>query len=156
MQVLKRIAEASVWAPNGITAADWRFRGIFRWVLPLANLAFAYFGFVGFANGVGSVQHAAGDMWQLWWSGGIAFTSILCFIGVSFPKLWLLELCAKILMVSLVGSYISLYLSRGIDDPQVTALAGLITILIYLPIWRIGDLAVVAWQHGFLRKKPTA
>lgn len=154
--MLKRIAEASVWAPDGVSAADWRFRGIFRWVLPLANLAFAYFGIVGFLNGVGSVQDAAGSAWQLWWSAGITITSVLCFIGVAFPRLWLLELIAKILMVSLVASYIGLYLSRGAHDPQVTAFAGLITVLIYLPIWRIGDLGVIAWRHGFLRKKPRA
>lgn len=145
---MKRILNATVWAPNGVSAADWRFRGIFRFVLPTTDLLFLWFGVVGWINGVGSVQAAAGNVWQTCWSAGIALSALVAFVGVAFPKLWAVELGAKIVLIALVTGYVALYLARGVTDPNVTALAGLIVILILLPVWRLADLGRVAWLRS--------
>lgn len=146
--MLKRLIAATVWARAGVPARDWRFRGIFRFVLPLTDLLFIWFGAVGWNNGVGSVEQAAGGAWQTWWSAGVTLAAVGCLLGVAFPLLWSLELGARIVLVGLVSGYIALTLSRGLEDPNITALAGLEVILILLPVWRIGDLGFVAWQRG--------
>lgn len=147
---MRALWRASVWGPSGVRPEDWRFRGIFRFVLPLTDVFFLWFGGVGWNNGIVSVTEAAGATWQTWWSAGIALSALTAFVGVSFPRLWLVELCGKIPLVGLVSAYVALYLGRGFSDPNVTALAGLICILILLPVWRIGDLGFTAW----LRKTP--
>lgn len=146
--MFKRIRDATVWASAGVPAESWRFRGIFRFVLPLTDLLFLWFGVVGWVNGVGPVQHAAGAHWQMWWSLSVALAAAAAFVGVAFPKLWALELSAKIVLIGLVSGYLAIFLTRGITDPHVTAVAGLETILILLPVWRVGDLGFVAWQRG--------
>lgn len=140
MHLLKRIARASVWAKDGIKPEHWRFRGIFRVVLPLSNVLFLWFGVVGVTRSVGSVAEAAGSNWQTFWSLGLAIAAVGCFVGVSFPKLWALEAIAKAVLVGHVSVYLALHLSRGLHEPSVTATAGLMLVLILLPIWRLGDL----------------
>jgi hypothetical protein len=139
----------TIWHRNAVSASDWRFRGIFRFVLPLTDLFFLWFGIVGWYNGVQSVQEANGDGWQEWWSLGIAVSAAGALVGVSFPRLWGVELLAKINLVGLVSGYVALMLARGLHEPNVTAVAGLIVILILLPIWRVSDLGKIAsrwWQ----------
>lgn len=148
MNLLTRIAAASVWARNGVPAKDWRFRGVFRFVLPLTDVFFGYFGTVGWAKGVASVQAAAGHEYATWWSGGIALAAFAALIGVSFPRLWSVEIVAKVLLIGLVSSYVALFLARIVTDFHASASAGLVVILILLPIWRVGDLGYVAWQRG--------
>lgn len=150
--LLRRIAKATVWAPGGIRPEDYRYRGIYRFVLPATDLLFLYFGIVGWHNGIRSVEQAAGEHWQTWWSLGIAASALVAFIGVTFPRLWVVEVCGKIPLVSLVGMYVALFLSRGVNDTKVTATAGLIMILILLPLWRISDLGFEAWQAKRARR----
>lgn len=152
MHLLKRIARASVWAKDGIKPEHWRFRGIFRVVLPLTNVLFFWFGFVGVTRSVGSVAEAAGSSWQTFWSLGIAVAAVACLLGVSFPRLWAVEALAKAVLVGHVSVYVALYLTRGIHEPSVTATAGLMVILILLPIWRLGDLGL-EWSERKARKK---
>jgi hypothetical protein len=146
--IIRRLLNATVWARAGVPASAWRFRGIFRFVLPVTDLLFLWFGIVGWRNGIASVSLAAGNVWQLYWSAAIALTAFASLVGVSFPRLWAVELGARIPLVGLVAGYIALSLGRGLTDPNVTALAGLEVILILLVIWRVGDLGFVAWQHG--------
>jgi hypothetical protein len=120
---------------------------LFRVVLPLTDLLFMYFGVVGFHNGIGSVQEAGGQAWQAWWSGGIALSAVVAFFGVAFPALWRIEVVGKIALISLVTYYVALFLARGVDDTNVTATAGLMVILILLPIWRLADLGYTAWKQ---------
>lgn len=142
--MLKRIAKASVWAKGALPEVERRYWGLYKWCFPIVDLLFVFFGVVGWANGVASVQEAASASWQTSWSAAIAVTALAAFVGVAFPKLWALELVAKLLLISLVSMYVALYLLRGTLDPNVTAMAGLICSLIVFPTWRLGDLAVVA------------
>lgn len=143
-----RLAAATIWSRNGVSAADWRFRGLFRFVLPLTDLFFLYFGVVGFIGGVSSVQHAAGHTWAACWSIGIAASALGAMIGVAFPKLWAVELGAKIVLIGLVSAYVALFAAKIITDFHTSASTGLVLILILLPVWRVGDLGVVAWKRG--------
>lgn len=143
--MLKRIARASVWARDGVPAEYWRFRGIFRFVLPLTDVFFLFFGAVAWNNGLTSVARAAGHEWQTWWSAGIALAALVALVGVSFPRLWVVELCGKVPLIGLVSVYLFVLLRNGIQDPQVLATSGLIVILILLPIWRIADLGYESW-----------
>lgn len=131
----------TVWHRRGVPPSAWRFRGIFRYVLPLTDLFFLWFGIVGWNNGVRSVIEATSVQWQTWWSLGIAVSAAGAFVGVALPRLWRIELASKVVLIGLVSAYIALFLLRGSEDPLVAATAGLIVILILLPIWRVLDLS---------------
>lgn len=150
MHLLKRIARASVWAKGALPEEERRYWGLYKWCFPLADALFFYFGVIGWRNGVASVQEAASVDWQTTWSAAVAAAALFAFMGVGFPKLWSVELVSKLALVSLVAMYVALYVARGIDDPNVTATAGLICILVIFPTWRLGDLAVdaVRWSKS--------
>lgn len=150
--LLRRAFSTTVWAREGVSAADWRYRGLYRFVLPMTDLFFAYFGVVGWLNGVLSVRDAAGHTFNTWWSGCIAITALVALIGVSFPRLWAMEMLAKIGLVGLVFTYVLLSGLRVFTDFRASATAGLVFILILLPLWRLSDLSLIAWKHGFGRR----
>lgn len=140
--MLARVGASTVWATGGVPRESWRFRGIFRFVLPASALLFCWFGVGGALNGVPSVQTAAGSAYATGWSTGIAVSSLLWFVGIAFPKLWVLEFAASAILIGLVFSYVALFVAN------ITVSTALVIILILLPIWRIGDLGFEAWQRG--------
>jgi hypothetical protein len=87
------------------------------------------------------------------WSAGVALAALGAFVGVAFPKLWGLELASKCVLIGLVSAYV-LVAVGNILEPHASATAGLVVILILLPIWRVGDLGFVAWQRGHLARFP--
>jgi hypothetical protein len=153
---LQRLLAPTIWGAESIKPEDHRVRGLLRWVLPATDLLFAYFGLVGFFLHVGSVAAAAGSDWQTGWSGGLALSALACFVSISFPRLWVLEIVSKISLIFHVLFYIVLQLGR-IFDPEVSAFSGLIVILILTPAWRLGDLASEAFRpwlsRRFIRRK---
>lgn len=146
--LIRRIWHETVWSSSGVPADAWRFRGLFRFVFPLTDLLFCYFGVVGYVGGVLSVRAAAGVQFTTWWSALIAVSAAAAFVGVSVPKFWLLELIGKIILIGLVAAYVALYLQRALTDFAASSTTGLVVILILLPIWRVGDLGFVAWTRG--------
>jgi hypothetical protein len=136
-----------------VSAKDWRFRGIFRFVLPVTDLLFLWFGIVGCLNGVRSLQEAVGAEWQAGWSVLVAISAFVALVGVSFPKLWVIEMVGKCVLIGLVSAYV-LVAVGNILEPHASATAGLVVILILLPIWRVGDLGFVAWQRGHTARLP--
>lgn len=143
--MIRRVWMASIWHRDGVRPEDRRFRGIFRYVLPLTDILFLFFGAVGWHNGIRSVEQAAGEEWQTWWSAALAVSAFVALVGVSFPRWWTVELAGKIPLIALVTVYLWVMLGRGVDDPKVLATAGLIVILILLPVWRVADLGFTSW-----------
>ena len=142
-----RIFNASVWGPSGVPKEDWRFRGLFSWVLPLFDLAFIWFGLAGFLSGIATVEAATTQTWQEYWSLGIAVAATIALIGVSFPRLWWVEALGKAPLVGLVVVYLYLFLKRSTTDPLLWATAGLYFTFVLLPVWRLGDLGFVWWKR---------
>ena len=147
-RVGRRAARSSVWGPDGLRVVlrgreddDGRFAGIFRWVLPLTDVFFFWFGAVGWWNGIATVEATASPTWQSWWSASIAAAALVAFVGLAFPRLWWVEVIGKLPLIGLVSVYVVIFAARGADDPLVAATAGLICILILLPIWRLFDLS---------------
>lgn len=137
-----RLVAASVWGRKGVSAQDWRFRGLVRWVLPLTDVFFAWFGFAGWWYGIATVTEAASSTWQENWSGALFIFAVIALIGVLFPRLWAMELFAKGPLVGLVSVYIVIFIVNGLTGkPLVLATAGVICILVLVPVWRIFDIS---------------
>ena len=57
-----------------------------------------------------------------------------------------MELSGKIVLIGLVSAYVAFFVAQGLYDANVISVAGLMMILILLPIWRLADLGRVAWE----------
>lgn len=140
---MRSILAPTIWAFGRFpqTSPDYRYRNIFRVVLPLTDVLFMWFGGVGFVNGIGSVQVAAGDGYAAVWALLIALAAFVALIGVSLRQ-DVPELIAKLFLIGLISSYLLIQVQRGFDDPLIAATAGALIILILLPVWRVLDLGV--------------
>jgi hypothetical protein len=150
---LKRLYAQTVWAPGGVPEDLWEVRGIFRWVLPLTDVFFLWFGAVGFTNGIGSVEGLTSERWQLWWSLCLAVSAFGALVGVAFPKLRRFELFSKLALVGTVSVYILVFIYRGAQDPQIAPTAGLVCNLVLLPIWRIFHISGRSWKKRIKRRQ---
>lgn len=153
MRIVHRLYRASVWGPDGVSPEDFRFRGLFRWVLPLLDLAFIWFGVAGWYAGISTVEAATSHTWQEYWSAGIAVAATVALIGVSFPRLWFVEVLGKAPLVGLVMVYLVLFLTRSTTNSLLWATAGLYFTFALLPTWRLGDLGYVWWNKRVEREK---
>lgn len=151
--VLRRLWNATVWSKSGVPDKDRRYRGQFRFAFPLFDLFLCYFGAVGWAKGIVSVQQATGHGYATSWSATLAVSALGALIGVSFPQLWWFELISKIVLVGTVFLYVAIYSARIVSDFNASAAAGLVLALILFPLWRVADLSVIAWKHGLGRKR---
>lgn len=131
----------TVWGTHGLDSVPEDYRGLYRWVLPLTDLFFIWFGIVGWGNGIGTVENVTSAGWQTGWSAGIAVAALLAFIGVGIPKLWPVELIGKVPLIGLVFVYVVVFAGRGLENPLALATSGLICILVLFPTWRAFSLS---------------
>lgn len=147
-QPVQRLLLATVWAPGALREEDQRIRHLLRVFLPLTDLGYIYFGVVGAVNGLASVERATSGQWQRGWSIVLAVSGLMALIGVAFPRLVSLEMVGKALMIGGISTYLSIMVIRGASEANVTAIAGLLFGLVYLPMWRIGDLGTRKAKDG--------
>lgn len=138
--MFRELWRSTVWAPQGVPFEYWRFRGLFQFVLPITYLLFVYFGVTVQITGIESVETLAGQDWQTAWSAAVTASAANALVGTVFPGLWWLEAVGIIPLIGLVSMYIVLLLAYGIGGEQSLATAGLVVIVILLPVWRVGDL----------------
>lgn len=145
---VQRLLRLTVWAPGAIAPEDHRIRYLLRVFLPLTDLGYIYFGIVGAINGLESVQRITSPLWQTGWSSLLALSGLVALVGVAFPRLVTLELIGKAFMIGGISTYLGITVSRGATEANVSAVAGLLFGLVYLPMWRIGDLGVRKARQG--------
>ena len=129
----------TVWR-DGLRPEDHRIRHLLRVFLPLTDIGYIYFGVVGAVNGLESVARMTSPEWQRGWSIVLALSGAAALVGVAFPRLVTLEMLGKAFMIGGISTYLVITVIRGASDANVTAIAGLLFGLGYLPMWRIGDL----------------
>lgn len=154
-RIMTPILAPTVWAFDRF-ADEPRIRGIFHWVLPLTDVAFIWFGVVGVLNGVRSVQDVTSVSWQTGWSALLSLSAMCALVGISISKLWPLEVVGKVILFGCTMVYIGVYFARGHDNPQTVATAGLFHVLIFVVLWRLGDLGADAmrpWVHNIIARR---
>jgi len=153
MSRLRKLFNQTVWAPGGVPDDLWEVRGLFRWVLPMTDVFFLWFGVWGITAGIGSVEAVTSSGWQVWWSLILSLASLGALVGVAFPKLRRVELYSKLVLVGTVSVYILVLGGRSFVDPMVAGTAGAVCIFVLLPIWRIFHISGRAWKKRIARRR---
>lgn len=105
---LDRLYRASVWHPTADEPGAEEYRDIKRVWLPVFDLISILVGILAISYG-SILLNELYDRASIEIIGSIFLgASIVALIGVSFPKLWLPEATAKIIMFSLLGGYSAL------------------------------------------------
>lgn len=114
MAVRERLLRNTVWARDGIQPEDWKFRDLQRIWLPLYDLIALYAGLMGLFFGSPLLQKILGGTDNPgsvdpidWFTGMFAVTAFICLISVIHPRLWAMEIAAKVVLVGMIAGYIA-------------------------------------------------
>lgn len=138
---MRTLWRMSIWHPDAIPPAEWKYRHLKRVWLPIYDL-------IAIIAGVFAFQIGSRLLYRLLDPDlvdvvGIAYAVVasVCLLGVAFPRLWVIEISGKVLLVGLIVGYISaigLYSQTPPGEPPawfvVTMLAGLLP----MPLFRLG------------------
>lgn len=153
IQKVRPFFKHTIWGPDGVPERDRRMSGILRWVLPLIDISYIWFGVAGYINGLATLEAATTQTWQEYWSAGLALAALTALVGLVIPKLWPAEVIGKSFLIGFIVIYLILFLNRSTTDPPLVATAGLYLSFVWLPIWRLGDLGFVWWKWRVERAK---
>ena len=110
----------SIWRPDAIPPEDWKYRHLVRLWLPIYDM-------IAIWAGVHAVAYGSDLLNRLFHPVlvdvvGIVFTlaAVAALFGVSFPRLWAVEIAAKVVLVGLVAGYVTgILLFSETPDPNL-------------------------------------
>jgi hypothetical protein len=118
LSVLKRLWAQTVWADGAIPPEEWRYRSLKRFWYPLVDVVYVLLGVAAIRYGVPAINHYFPDEYVDFFGWGLMFWAGLALIGVSFYRLWWLEVIAKCALVGQMVTYVAALfsLTRAGDD----------------------------------------
>lgn len=113
MKLRERLLRNTVWAKDGIQPEDWKFRDLQRIWLPLYDVVAVYAGIMGLLFGspllekiFGPDHYAYIDIVD-WATALFALTAFSCLMAVIHPRMWVLEIVSKVVLVGMIVGYIA-------------------------------------------------
>lgn len=104
---MHRILSATIWAPNAIPANEWKYRNLKRVMFPVIDFLFILGGFSAARFGIPAISEFFPDPVVDAFSYVLSAVGLACLVGVSFPRLWGLEMVSKILLLAQVAGYVT-------------------------------------------------
>lgn len=144
---LRRLFAASIWAPEAITVDEWKYRNLKRVLLPAIDLFFIFGGFSAVRFGIPAISEFFPDPVVDAFSFTLSLVAFACLVGVSFPRLWAVEIVAKILLLVQLVTYVtSLFLLTAVGEGNRGFVLFVSAVAAAVILWRITLLAA-EWQE---------
>ena len=141
MKLLRWIGQESVWAKDAIPADEWKFRNFKRVVLPVYDLLLVFAGVCAVVWGIPSFQEiyppdvVDGIGWLL------MIVATVCLFGVSFPRLWPVEMLGKVILVGIITAYLIAIFGLALQGVGTREFVmTVVALTLPLPVYRLGML----------------
>lgn len=139
MRILRRIARASIWAPGAIPLDEAKFGSLKRVLFPWIDVCLMLSGWSAIRYGAPSLDpFYDGTLIDAF---GWLFTAaaVAALVGVAFPRLYPLELGAKLVLLTLSLAYCLALLVVGNESAENTRgfITGYVGALLGFLFWRI-------------------
>jgi len=149
---MKRILAASIWGPHTIPIEEWPYRNLKRVTFPFIDLLFFFAGIVAILYGVAPLNNFFSEEIFYIFSGLLSFAALICFIGLAFPVLWMLELLGKSILIGLMVGYIMTAIFANIATGENHIFDMFIAAIAITPVlWRVSLLGS-EWQARRLKE----
>jgi len=143
---MKKLYLASIWAPNAIPPDEWKYRNMKRVMFPAIDVLFFIAGLSAARYGVPAISEFFPDVVVDLFAYVLSVAGIVCLLGVSFPKLWPVEIGGKAVILSLmVGYIVSLFILTSVGEGNRGFVLLIATISICGVLWRVSLLGA-EWQ----------
>lgn len=136
---MRRLFRASIWHPSAIPITEGELaRDVKRWVLPTIDTLLILGSILAIHNGMPTFAVVYNAIVSHVSAIAVLVFSVGCLIGVSFPRLWALELIAKCGLAFVLITYSLLLIARVlVGDSTGGFVASGFAALAVVPIWRI-------------------
>lgn len=115
---MRKLFLSSIWAPNAVPSPEWKYRNLKRIMFPVIDFLFILAGVSAAINGVPAISEFYPGFMVDIFSVVLSTAALICFVGVSFPRLWWLEILGKTILFGLmVGYVLSLLILTAAGDP---------------------------------------
>lgn len=133
------LGRASIWHPDAIPASEGELaRDVKRWVLPPLDAALIIGSILGLNGGMPSLAIVYNDAVSSAAAVAVLVFAVGCLIGVSFPRLWVLEMASKCGLVFVLVTYATLLLGLAAGGHESRGfVAGVTAAVSIVPLWRI-------------------
>lgn len=96
---------ASIWHPDAINPDEWKYRNLKRVWLPTYDLLAVLAGIVAALQGSPLLNRLFSAALVDTFGVALAVVAAVCLAGVAFPRLWVVEIVGKVILVGLVAAY---------------------------------------------------
>lgn len=141
----------SIWAPGAIPLEEHKWAvPLKRFALPLYDVVLVFGGLFAVESGVPALTRIIQD--PLADILGYAFTvvALVCLAGIAFPRLWVYELIAKLIVVFFMGVYLFALIVTP-DSGQRDFISAIVVLSLILPGFRLWIIGTEARDRRLLR-----
>lgn len=138
MDLLRRAWAKTIWADGAIPPSEGHVASdMKRGLLPVYDLILIGAAVLALRGGMPTFEIVYSSVFASVAAWGLLATSILCLIGISIPKLWLLEAISKIGLVLVLAGYAIIMLIYSVEDSGRGYTSAVMLAACLVPIWRI-------------------
>ena len=135
--MIRRLWASSIWAPGMIPPDEWKFRNLKRVWLPLYDLIAVFCGVQAFLFGSpllnilfpADLIDVLGVM--------MAVAALVCLAGVAFPRLWLVEIVGRVILVGMISAYVATIMLLSQNAGSNLFVVGMLTFGLPLAFFRL-------------------
>ena len=134
---MRRLWRASIWHPDALPPDEWKYRNLKRVWLPLYDV-------IAIFAGIQAVMYGSTILNRLFApvmvdTLGLVMTLVatVCLAGVAFPRLWVVEIIGKVMLVGLVAGYVTTILLFSENPGPNLFVVGMLTFGLPLAFFRL-------------------
>lgn len=119
-RAIKPIYRATIWHPSAIPPEEFKYRNLKRFWLPFYDLIAVCAGLSAIVYGSDMLNRLFSPEWVDAIGATFTMIALICLLSVAVPRLWMLEILGKTLLVGMIAGYITtiLFFSKS-DQPQL-------------------------------------
>ena len=156
---MRTLYEASIWAPGTIPVEEWKYRNLKRVMFPAVDVLLILGGFSAARYGIPAISEFYPDLFVDIFAYVMSFCALVALVGVSFPRLWAVEIAGKAAVFGLIVGYITSLFILTLEDKGDSDSRGFVLIIAMIAVcpivWRLSLLGS-EWQARVLARKAAA
>lgn len=135
--MLRRLLRATIWHPSAIPPDEWKFRNLKRVWLPLYDVIAIFAGVQAVLFGSDLLNRIFAPVLVDVLGGVFIVVACVCLLGVSFPRLWRVEIVGKVILVGMIAGYITAILSFSRPPGPSLFVVGMLAFGLPLAMFRL-------------------
>lgn len=143
---MRALFDLTIWAKGAIPADEWKYRNLKRVMFPIVYVLFLFSGVYAAESGVPAISGVFSDSIIDTVSCVLSLSAILCLFGISFPKLWPVEITGASLILGIMTGYLLALFFIGVWGSGDRGFVWFVSCVSITPIiWRLSLLGF-EWQ----------